>query len=259
MQKHILIIFITLATTLTFAQCPSGQTEVSIDITTDNWGFEAYWELTSTGNNCGSTSTIFSGGNTAVGCNANNVSSGGYPDNTTISEGPWCLTDGASYDILSRDGYGDGGTDFEVNIATFPLLNFNASDGSETFTFTVTPPPAIDGSMQEIELPTYIELLTTLSGGFSIGHEVEGKMKNLGSSTITSMDINYSINGGTTNTHNLSGLNITPFTTFNFIHPTSWTPSTTGAYILDVWISNINGQGGDAVPSNDNLSKTILC
>ena len=233
---------------LAFAQCPNGQTEVAVDVSTDNWGFEVYWELTSTGNNCGSTSTIFSGGNAAVGCNGNNASSGGYANNTTISEGPWCLTNGTSYDILSRDGYGDGGADFEVNIATFPLFSFNAATGSETFTFTVNPPPAIDGSMQQIETSSYIEIGTI---------DVEAKIKNLGSTTISSMEVNYNVNGGATITQNLSALSIAPFTTFNFTHPTAWIPTATGAYTLDIWISNINGQGGDAVPANDYLSKTI--
>ena len=92
------------------AQCPTGESEVTIDIGTDNWGEEVYWELAPTGSACGSVATIFSGGNPGVGCNAVNNTSAGYADNTVIYEGPWCLTDGATYDIISRDGYGDGGT-----------------------------------------------------------------------------------------------------------------------------------------------------
>ena len=49
------------------AQCPAGQVDVNIDIVTDTWGYETYWELVPTGNACG-TGTLFSGGNTAVGC-----------------------------------------------------------------------------------------------------------------------------------------------------------------------------------------------
>ena len=82
MKKQIFTFLIAIATVISFAQCPTGQTEVSIDISTDNWGFEIYWELTPTGNTCGSGSTIFSGGNTAVGCNANSASSGGYANGT---------------------------------------------------------------------------------------------------------------------------------------------------------------------------------
>ena len=232
----------------TFAQCPAGQTEVTIDIGTDNWGFEVYWELAPTGNNCGSSAILFSGGNTSVGCTANNVTSGGYANNTTINEGPWCLTDGATYDIISRDGYGDGGAQFVVNIATFPLYTFNASDDSETFSFTVNTPPSIDGAMLKFETAAYV---------FIGNIDLKGKIKNLGTTTINSMDVNYIINGGTIATQNLSGLNVAPFTTYNYTHPTVWNPASTGSYQVDLWISNINGQGADAVPANDDLIKII--
>ena len=232
----------------TFAQCPAGQTEVTIDIGTDNWGFEVYWELAPTGNNCGSSAILFSGGNTSVGCTANNVTSGGYANNTTINEGPWCLTDGATYDIISRDGYGDGGAQFVVNIATFPLYTFNASDDSETFSFTVNAPPSLDGAMLKFETAAYV---------FIGNIDLKGKIKNLGTTTINSMDVNYTINGGAIATQNLSGLNVAPFTTYNYTHPTVWNPASTGSYQVDLWISNINGQGADAVPANDDLIKII--
>jgi len=209
-----------------FAQCLAGETEVTIDVDTDNWGKEIYWELTPSGSSCGSTATIFSGGNASVGCsysgNPNSIPSGGYANGTTISEGPWCLTNNATYDILSRDGYGDGGAGFVVNIATFPLYTFSASTGSETFSFTVITLPAIDGAMLHIEIADYI---------FIGSIDIKGKMKNLGSTTISSMDVNYSINGGTSVTQNLSSLNIVPFTTYDFTHPSSWNPSATGSFL----------------------------
>ena len=248
MKKTIFTIGLLLVSVYTFSQCPAGQTEVTINVSTDNWGFEVYWELAPTGNNCGSSATLFSGGNTSVGCTAINAGSGGYANNTTINEGPWCLTDGATYDILSRDGYGDGGAQFAVNIATFPLYTFNAADDVETFSFMVNAPPAMDGAMLHIETPAYV---------FIGNIDLKGEIKNLGSTTINTMDVNYTINGGSTFTQNLSGLNITPFTTHKYTHPTSWNPSSTGAYNVKLWISNINGQGADDVPSNDELTKTI--
>lgn len=248
MKKFSFTIGLSLISIFTFSQCPFGQTEVTIDIGTDNWGFEVYWELAPTGNNCGSSAILFSGGNTNVGCNANNVGSGGYANNTTITEGPWCLTDGATYDIISRDGYGDGGAQFLVNIATFPLYTFNASDAAEIFSFTVDSPPAIDGAMLKFETANYV---------FIGNIDLKGKIENLGTTTINSMDVNYKINGGVVVTQNLLGLNVDPFTTYNFTHPTVWNPTSTGSYQVDLWISNINGLGLDAVPSNDDLIKII--
>ena len=155
-MKKILVIILLFLTLFASAQCPSGQTEVTIDVGTDNWGEEIYWELAPSGSSCGSSSTIFSGGNSVVGCNSNSATSGGYPDNTTTNEGPWCLTAGATYDIISRDGYGDGGADFVVNITTYPLYVFTASSSSETFSFSVNPPPAIDAPMEHFEIPAYV-------------------------------------------------------------------------------------------------------
>jgi len=235
-----------------FAQCPTGQTEVTIDVGTDNYGSEIYWELAPTGSNCGSSVILFSGGNAGVGCsysgNPNQMPSGGYANNTVIFEGPWCLVDGSCYDIISRDGYGDGGASFVTNIGSWPMYNFSAGSASETFTFCVVPPPAIDGAMLQIKNPSYI-----LLGNINL----EAKIKNLGSNTINSMDVSYTINGGSTVTQNLSGLNIYALTSYDLIHPTVWIPTLTGTYTVELWISNINGQGVDAVPSNDNLIKII--
>ena len=66
MKKIIFTFLIAIATVVAFAQCPTGETEVTIDVSTDNWAVEVYWELTPTGSSCGSAATIFSGGNTAV-------------------------------------------------------------------------------------------------------------------------------------------------------------------------------------------------
>ena len=257
MKKLYFTVGLSILSLFALAQCPIGQTEVTIDVSTDNYGYEVYWELAPTGSNCGSSvilssyyssAILFSYGNSAVGCNANNVNSGGYANNSVGYEGPWCLTDGATYEILSRDGYGDGGAAFVTNIGSWPMYNFSASSASETFSFSVVPPAAIDGAMLKIKNPSYI-----LAGNISL----EAEIKNFGSSTINSMDVNYTINGGASVTQNLSGLNIYALTSYDLIHPTVWIPATSGAYSVELWISNINGQGIDAVPSNDNLIKTI--
>ncbi len=38
---------------VSFGQCPSGQTFVTIDVTTDAWGYECFWDLTPMGAGCG--------------------------------------------------------------------------------------------------------------------------------------------------------------------------------------------------------------
>ncbi len=50
-----------------YGQCGVGESEVFIEVTTDGYAYETYWELLPTGSPCGS-GTIFSGGNALVGC-----------------------------------------------------------------------------------------------------------------------------------------------------------------------------------------------
>ncbi|MFT5956375.1 MAG: hypothetical protein ACI87V_000241, partial [Flavobacteriales bacterium] len=61
-MKNIFLLFaISLVSIFTFAQCPEGQLEVDLEIATDNWGYEVYWEIVPAGNACGN-GTIGSGG-----------------------------------------------------------------------------------------------------------------------------------------------------------------------------------------------------
>ena len=125
------------------AQCSVGEIEVYVDVTTDAWGYEMYWELLPTGNACG-TGTVFAGGNAAqVGCAGSGATAGnGYASNTTITEGPFCLIEGDDYDIYTNDDYGDGGSIFVVKIAGVPLQinTFTAVGANSIFTFTALLP-----------------------------------------------------------------------------------------------------------------------
>jgi len=137
-----LMAFIGLANS-TNAQCIAGEVEVFIDVTTDTWGYENYWELVPTGQACGGV-TIFTGGNTAVGCAgggaqvATPAGPGAYPNTTTITEPQtptgFCLTIGNTYDIITVDDWGDGGTTYESLGQGFTFVQ--ASVANETFTFT---------------------------------------------------------------------------------------------------------------------------
>ena len=49
------------------AQCAAGEVAVTAEVTTDQWGYEFYWEITPQGDDCG-VNTIASFGNVTVGC-----------------------------------------------------------------------------------------------------------------------------------------------------------------------------------------------
>jgi len=85
---------------------------------------------------------------------------------------------------------------------------------------------------------------------------LEGTIKNYGGTTISSLTLNYSINGGTAVTDNLTGLSIAPYGTYTFSHSTNWNPGSTGNYDVDIWASSLNG-GNDQNNGNDTLSTMI--
>ena len=246
----LLIGIICCSLSYTNAQCPGGQVEVTIDVAVDQYGYEVYWELLPNGNNCGN-GTIASGGNTNVGCGgggAQNQNMSGYANNSTNNEGPWCLTDGSDYDIFFVDDWADGGATFTVNIEGFPVYTFTGTGSDETFTFTASGPPALDASVISIEVYDFVE-----AGNISI----TGDIKNLGTTTITSFDLSYSIDNGAAVTENISALSLAPFATYEFDHSTTWTANTAATYSLKVWVNNVNGAGDDDDISNDDMTKTV--
>lgn len=83
-----------------------------------------------------------------------------------------------------------------------------------------------------------------------------GDMSNKGSTTITSMNVNYKINSGTPVTSTLNSLNIASGACNSFTHPTTWTPGVAGVYTVKIWTSNINGNA-DQYPANDTVTKIV--
>jgi hypothetical protein len=125
------------------AQCAAGEVEVFIDITTDAWGYEVYWELVPAGDTCGSPNAVASGGNTNVGCSpigsnqstATSADPGVLPNSSTTQVGPFCLTEGQDYTLIMHDDWGDGGSTFASGSQGFSTTT---SGATETFTFTAT-------------------------------------------------------------------------------------------------------------------------
>ncbi|HPD65539.1 MAG TPA: T9SS type A sorting domain-containing protein [Bacteroidia bacterium] len=85
---------------------------------------------------------------------------------------------------------------------------------------------------------------------------VTGTLFNYGSATITSFDINYSINNGTPVTATINSVNIKFGDQYSFSHPTKWNPGTSGVYSVKVWASNLNGNA-DENTTNDSKTKSI--
>jgi hypothetical protein len=132
---------------------------------------------------------------------------------------------------------------------------WNCVDGSGgpyipiELTITCTTPVDIDVAGRAVT--TFSSLVLT-NAPFTIS----GDLQNLGNNTITSMDINYSIDGGAANTENVSGLSLSTGDYYSFNHGSNWSPANMGTYTIDVWASNINGSM-DMNTTNDTVSGSV--
>jgi hypothetical protein len=71
------------------------------------------------------------------------------------------------------------------------------------------------------------------------------KFMNYGSATVTSCDLNYSIDGGAVVTAPVSSVNIASLATADLSHATKWTPTSVGKFTIKIWASNINGNADE--------------
>lgn len=233
-----------------YAQCGALEGEVSIVISTDTYGSEGYWQLVPSGNDCG-VGTIFEGGNDLVGCDGagdQDNPPGGYPNNAEITEGDWCLLLGTSYDIIYTDDWGDGGFSFEVYVNGYQIASFVGIGLGGTYTFTVEEPPAYDLSVTGSNLYSYIE-----TGSY----DIEADVFNGGTETITSFDLNYRIDGGATETHNVTGISLLNYNSIHVEHSIAADLPTEGIYSIVIWADNINVGNEDLYHENDSLTKTV--
>jgi len=86
---------------------------------------------------------------------------------------------------------------------------------------------------------------------------ITGTLENLGSETITSFTINYTIDGGAVVSAPITGVNMAFGAQYNFTHATPFVPAAPGNFEITAYATDLNG-GADAFPANDEVSKTIL-
>lgn len=81
---------------------------------------------------------------------------------------------------------------------------------------------------------------------------VTGSIRNQGGETITSVTVEYRLDGGLIRCHTFTGLNQVPLTTWTFRHPIPLIIPGSGAHTLEVWTSQPNGDM-DKYPFNDTI------
>ncbi len=227
------------------AQCGAGEVEVTIEVTTDDYGYETYWQLTASADPCG-TNTIFEGGNPTMGCASGGLQlqeMSGYGNNTTYPSGPWCLMEGATYTIWAIDDWGDGNATYEVFVNGISTITFTGLNGPEAaLVFIAQLPQARDMSVTDLTTPLYSVV------GENV--RVSGTVTSFGADEVTAFDLNYRLNGGAVVTSSITGVSLLASDTYEFIHDIPWVPVSTGMYALEVWASSING-GADMSTFND--------
>jgi hypothetical protein len=144
-----------IALTSSFAQCAAGETSVTFVMHTDAWAYENYWQLNLAGTGC-TDMPIAEGANLNVGCagTESDNSPNGYANNSTITEGPYCLTNNTGYEIVYVDSYGDGGLVIEVfeNGALTHVYNGGGNGNTWTFTIGLSTAPVYDSPCSAIEI-----------------------------------------------------------------------------------------------------------
>ena len=88
-------------------------------------------------------------------------------------------------------------------------------------------------------------------------YDVKANFRNLGTTPVTSFDLNYRVNGGSTVTTSVTGVNIATFGNYLATSSTKWNPTSVGTYNVEVWASNINGNP-DQNTANDKSSKNVI-
>jgi Secretion system C-terminal sorting domain/Outer membrane protein Omp28 len=85
---------------------------------------------------------------------------------------------------------------------------------------------------------------------------VSGDITNLGTTTITAYTLNYSVDGGSTQSDPITGVNIAQNASLAFSHSTGWF-ATAGQHELKIWATLLNGSNADLDNANDTLTMLI--
>lgn len=245
MRRTLAFLATALFTVSGLGQCPGGSLEVTIEVLTDDYGNETYWQLVPYGNTCNQ-APLFIGGNTAaLNCGSGGTQTspaGGYASNATIVEGPWCLTEGAQYNIVSIDSWGDGQATFRVRANGAVIGEFNEPGGFHIFSFLVQEPFALDMGVTALTTPLYNRV--------GLGTRFSGTLRNFGSATITAFTLNAALDGAPMLTEAFTGVSIGSGNSFEFLTTGEWMPTAPGSAVLTVWASDLNG-GADMASEND--------
>jgi hypothetical protein len=109
-------------------------------------------------------------------------------------------------------------------------------------------PLTLDAKLKSVNLPSYVAIGAAL--------DVKGVVSNEGSTPVTSFDVAYSVNGGTSELYSVSGINLALGAEYSFTHNTPIVINDAGTYSIVTNIQNVNGTT-DMDQTNDTLLKYV--
>ena len=241
------------------AQCPGGQVDVTVEITTDSWGYECYWEYTPTGDACG-TNTLGTFANTNVGCAGGGAQAAGagdpgaYGNNTVVTESLGCLTIGTCFDIHYADDWGDGGASFQMYYDGIAGESFVGAGNGNTFTFCAVAAAQYDAAIDSIGARSPYTMLPLTHAVTAV--PLEAQITSAGLMDVTNATVTVDVMIAAASQFNASSTPIavlasgaSQLETF-----TPYTPSAMGVHEV-YFTSSITETDEDA--SNDTLMYTI--
>jgi thiol-disulfide isomerase/thioredoxin len=148
----------------------------------------------------------------------------------------------------------------QVNLSNFEQVtgspNVNIQSGNNPgpddniyYSFIPGTRPALDMASGAVMVPNVVSTINAPIG-------IQAVIGNYGSTTVTNLTLNYSINGGTPVSAPVT-VNLATNEATLVAHSTGWTPSGTGNVEVKFWTSMPNGST-DGNPSNDTVKKSIM-
>lgn len=218
------------------AQCPTGQTEVTVSVVTDMYGSETTWQVTGVGG-----SPVFASGGPYT-----NAGSAGEYDQPSVT---FCVADGTPVVLTVDDEYGDGmccaygeGA-ITISAAGYDLLSLGEFGASASGSATIG---GLDLAVQSVNLYPYI----------GQGNQtISGTLRNAGTVPVTSFTLNYTIDGGTAVSEVVTAT-VNPGSTYDYSHGTPWN-AVVGSHNVLVSVSAPNGNGTDLNDANNSVTQPV--
>ncbi len=232
MKKNLLAILSMLSVSLAYAQCPPGETEVTMTIVADRYGEETEWEVTGPGG-----TPVYGSG----GPYTNQSSNGEYPQ-APVS---FCVPDGSTIYVTVTDDFGDGmccaygNGSWTISVGGTDVSSGGTFSDEENASVTI----GTDLGIFSSDIPDVIAQGSTT---------VSGLVKNNGTASVSGFTIDYTIDSGSPVQETFSGT-AAPGATLPFSFAVPWNAAV-GNHTLDF---DLTGVTGDAVSSNNTLSQDV--